>query len=257
MRRLLLFFSFLAFCSTAYGAVPQQLHYTGHLTNNAGEAVDCPDSVQCVENYTIRFRLYDSSDGGTPLWEEEYNNVPIYAGSFHATLGTVTPIGASVLDGPTWLAIQINEHDEMSPRQKIVSAPYAIRAGHAEAAIEAENANQLGGVSATDYATNETVTGLEATLAPVATEGLPEDLADGDHDTLGDLVCGEGMVPKMTALGLWACGADSDTTVADTTLSEETVDLMVSNNGFASSSSVGSLQEDLTTSSKLKFDLVH
>jgi hypothetical protein len=250
MRWLLVFICVFGLMLSASAEVPQQVHYNGYLTNAVGEAVDCPDPVQCVDTFSIRFRLYSSEDGGSAIWEEEYSNVPVYMGSFHAILGTVTPISAEIIDGPTWLAIKINEHEEMYPRQKVASSAYAIRAGHAESSLEATNASQLGGVDASDYATAASVTELETNLSVVATEGLPADLADGDQDTLGTLVCAEGMVPKMSGTGEWTCGTDidtdTDTTIADTTLDEATVDLMVSNNGYAADSSVATLQNDLT-----------
>ncbi len=43
----------------AFGEVPSRLHYQGHLTNAAGEAVDCPDTIQCDTSYNLTFRLYD------------------------------------------------------------------------------------------------------------------------------------------------------------------------------------------------------
>jgi hypothetical protein len=217
-------------CS-ASAEVPQQLHYNGYLTNAVGEAVDCPDPIQCDVLFDLTFRLYGSSEGGVAMWEELYAAMPIFGGSFHVVLGTVNPINPELLDGSTWLAVKVNENLEMNPRQKIVSAAYALKAGTSEQAALADNATQLGGLEAADYATQATLSQLQTELDPVATEGLPADLADGDNDTLGELVCGPDMLPKMTSLG-WACGTD-DAGELDTKLTEEEVDAMVANNGYA------------------------
>lgn len=232
MRRLMFILACFGLALPASAEVPLELHYNGYLTNAVGEAVDCPDAIQCTTPFDMTFRIYASSEGGEALWEELYPGMSIFGGSFHAILGSITPVDAELLDGSVWLAIKVNEHPEMLPRQKVASSAYAIRAGSAEEAAESANASQLGGVDASEYAT-------QAILAPVATQGLSEDLADGDDDVLGGMTCADGMVAKASGPGTWVCGVD-DTGNEDTTLSEEQVDLMISNNGFA-------FQEDLET----------
>jgi hypothetical protein len=153
-------------------------------------------------------------------------------------LGTINPIGAELLNGPTWLAVKVNENVEMAPRQKVASAPYALRAGTSAQAEEAANADQLGGVAASEYAT-------QTILAPVATVGLSPDLADGDDDALAALGCGEGMVAKATSIGTWVCGVD-DAGGVDTTLNEEEVDAMVADNGYALQADLEAAQTALT-----------
>jgi hypothetical protein len=212
MRGFVALFSFFVAMSTAASDVPQQLHYNGYLTNAVGEAVDCPDAIQCAESYDLRFRLYGAAEGGSPIWEETYEGIEIFSGSFHSVLGSINPITSALLDGPTWLAVKVNDIPEMLPRQKLVSGAYALRSGHAEQATEAVNATQLGGVNADDYA-------------------LAAELSTEDNDALGALICAEGMIAKMSALG-WACGLD-ETGGVDTTLSEEEVDAMVANNGYS------------------------
>ena len=162
---------------TVSAEVPQQLHYNGYLTNAAGEAVDCPDPIQCESPVDITFRMYGSSEGGVPVWEESYLELAVFSGSFHLVLGTINPVSADLLENPTWLAVKVNENAEMSPRQKITSAAYALRAGTSEQAVQAVNATQLGGVDAAEYTP-------QAILAPVATQGLSADLADGDDDNI-------------------------------------------------------------------------
>jgi cysteine-rich repeat protein len=203
-------FVFLVWFSPVQAEVPQQLHYNGYLTNAAGEAVDCPDPIQCGDGFDFTFRLYQSADSGDPIWEESLDSVAIYMGSFHAQLGNVNPISADVLNGSLWLAVKVNDQGEMAPRQAITSAPFAVRAGHAEQAEVALNADQLGGVNATEYA-------------------LSADMPTVDNDTLGTMTCAVGMVPKATATG-WVCDLDQ-TGGVDTTLSDEEVLLIVTGAG--------------------------
>lgn len=267
MRWVLALVLALVFVVSASAEVPQQLHYNGYLTNAAGEAVDCPDSIQCAENYDLTVRIYSSEDSTVPLWTEEHVGIPIFKGSFHLVLGIGIPIDAELLDGPVWLGVKVNDHSEMSPRQRVVSAAYAIRSNRAD---QANNAAQLGGQNADSYATqidlgaaqnaltelqslltdfqNETgndlsaieaqITSLQAalnaeetarvdgdnglqsnidaiqeslsalnnSLSPIATEGLPSDLADGDNDLLTELGCSDGQVAFKNGT-TWMCVA--------------------------------------------------
>lgn len=265
MRRFFLFCLFAGTIASASAEVPQQLHYNGYLTNAAGEVIDCPDALQCAENYDITVRIYSSESSTVPLWTEEHVGIPIFKGSFHLILGVGFPIQSELLDGPVWLGIKVNEHAEMTPRQQVLSAAYAIRANTANQAV---NATQLGGQSADQYATQidissaqtaltelqslvtnlqsgtdedlsaiqaqitalqnalnteETarvngdstlqanidaiqanLTALNNSLSPIATSGLPADLADGDNDLLNELGCSEGQVPIRSG-SIWSC----------------------------------------------------
>jgi hypothetical protein len=230
--RFLLLFTLISFWITPVSAaVPTQLHYNGYLTNELGEAVDCPDPIQCAIQYILVFRLYDQESEGSLLWEETHVDTAFYGGSFHLVLGDSTPISPASLDSPVWVGIAVNDNGEMSPRQRVVSAAFALRAGSAEQADEAANATQLGGMAATDYASAATLNEVQGNLAPVATTGsfddlvdVPSGLADGDDDTqLGtvevqNIVSGTGYVPGPHTV--------------DTTLSEAEIDAYVANNGY-------------------------
>ena len=244
LRHILALIVFLSSIAPLHSDVPEQMHYNGYLTNAVGEAVDCPDVLQCADVYNFTFRIYATSQGGVPIWEEVHDSIPLYGGSFHARLGNINPITPSLLSGTAWLALQINDNPEMGPRQKLVSAAYAIKAAQADSANEAYNAEQLGGVDAADYATQSAIANLESNLAPVATEGLPDDLADGDDDTLANMPCAPGMVAKASATG-WICDVDQIGDTTDTNLTETQVDFMVSDNGYALEADLNTLQAEL------------
>ena len=194
--------------------VPHQLHYSGFATDGAGDPLNCPNTFECATSFDLKFRIYSEGEGGAVYWEETHSAVSFYDGSFHVALGTVTPIDADLLSGDRWLGVAVNDNEEMLPRQKLLSAAYAIRAGTVE---NAENAAQLGGLSPADYASAESVTELQTII-------------DGsDDDTLAALGCATGQVAKASDGG-WVCADASD---SDTQLTEEQVDEMVANNGYA------------------------
>jgi formylglycine-generating enzyme len=156
MNRLITFISALACLAqsaTATAAVPDTLHYQGYLTNAVGDPVHCPDLAACPdEPFDLTFRLYDMAEGGDPLWEETHAAVPIVRGTFDVELGSEGPIDPALLSDPTWLGLSVNGSAEMAPRQRLVSAAFALRAGQAEAAELADDSERLGGVDASEYA---------------------------------------------------------------------------------------------------------
>jgi hypothetical protein len=218
------FIALCFFANTASAEIPERLHYQGHLTNAAGDAIDCPDTIQCAESYILTFRFYATPGAEMAMWEETHINVPIYQGIFHVALGSETALTASDLAESRYLGITINEVGELLPRQALASAPFAMRATLAEQSLEAENASQLGGLEAAEYI-------------------LSPDLKDGDDDTLQSLTCLAGAVPVWTGTA-WACGTDQ-VGGEDTTLSEEDVDAMVANNDYAAQSQLNSISNNL------------
>jgi hypothetical protein len=207
--------------ATASAEVPQQLHYNGYLTNAVGEAVDCPDPIQCGDNFDLTFRIYAEEEGGSPIWDEVEPSVSIYGGSFHVILGDANPITADLLDGPIWITVKVNDNAEMLPRQEVASAAYAIKAGTVD---YAQNAAQLGGLNPEDFASTESVAELQTIIAGT------------DDDTLAAMGCAPGQVAKWDG-SVWTCAddIDTDTTIADTNtqLTEAEVDAFVANNNYS------------------------
>jgi hypothetical protein len=204
---LMLFFTW----SVATAEVPHQLHYQGYLTNAVGDPVDCPDPIQCADSINLTFKLYDDALANASLWQETHLALAIYQGNFHVTLGSETILDPEDIASSRWLGISVNGGAEMAPRQKLSSAPFAMHAENAGQADVAINATQLGGIDAAEFV-------------------LPEDLQDGDADSLGALSCAVDAVPKWNG-SAWYCGVDGGGD--DTTLSESEVDSMVANNGYS------------------------
>ena len=72
-----------------HAAVPPLMSYQGKLTDSLGVSV-------ADGNYSIWFRIYDDSTGGSILWGELQWSVPVSKGLFSVLLGSVNPLLASV-----------------------------------------------------------------------------------------------------------------------------------------------------------------
>jgi hypothetical protein len=84
---------------------------------------------------SITFSLYASQQGGTPLWTETQNNIPLDAtGHYSVQLGITKPNGVPTTLFTTgearWLGVRIAEQAEQ-PRVLLLSVPYALKAGDA------------------------------------------------------------------------------------------------------------------------------
>lgn len=100
------------------------INYQGFLSNVDGAPVS--GLVDMV------FRLYDVETDGIALWTESQNDVTISDGLFSALLGSVTPLSQSLFDSNAnlWLGITVgSDPDEMAPREKLASAPFALSGG--------------------------------------------------------------------------------------------------------------------------------
>lgn len=80
--------------------------------------------------HTLTFRLYAdiNDDELSAVWEESLD-VGFDRGFYSVLLGEVSPLGP-VLDAndELYFAIQVNDDDEMSPRVRLASVPFALRA---------------------------------------------------------------------------------------------------------------------------------
>lgn len=120
MKRFTILFAavVLSFVSVAWADVPKLINFQSLLTTSAGDTV-------ANGNYTITFRIYNVSSGGSPLWTES-QTVATSGGLFSVLLGAFTPLPTSVLDGTIrYLSIQVAPDPEMPSRTRLVSVPYA------------------------------------------------------------------------------------------------------------------------------------
>ncbi len=167
MQRVLLAATALLLSSIGFAqsAVPVGITYQGRVTDGAGNLIGAGTPV----NRLVTFRIYNAATGGTRLWSEqqvatitngEFNVIvgsgsavagetnvaaldAIFTSNLTATTIMVTPVstrflGVTVDDGT------VAADPEITPRQQLYAAPYALRARTAETvASGAVNATML------------------------------------------------------------------------------------------------------------------
>ena len=113
----------LTFClcaAVALADVPGTINFQGTLTDTTGSPI--------TGTRTMLFSLYPDSVAGGFLWSEIHLAVDVNDGLFSVQLGSTNPLDPITFDGTTlWLEIQVDPDTEpMSPRQPLVSVPYAF-----------------------------------------------------------------------------------------------------------------------------------
>jgi hypothetical protein len=92
----------------------------------------------------LRFDLYTTLTGGSPIWFETYPATPVTNGYYAVVLGSKTPLPAAAFDGRgLYLGVSIVGQSELTPRLPVVSVPYALRA---------DDSNRLEGRAAATFA---------------------------------------------------------------------------------------------------------
>ena len=176
----------------AQTGIPAAINYQGTLTDNLGNPVT-------NGYYQVQFRIWDSAmltGAGDYIWGRSYPLYVAVGGLFNILLnddgGLVTSPATpqvtnllSAFAGPSrYLGLTIIANPqgaiatpvEISPRQQLVSAPYAMQAQNATAAVSAgfaTNALQAITAASTGFATNA----LNATNALRATTSASADIA--------------------------------------------------------------------------------
>jgi hypothetical protein len=108
---------------TADAGVPHLLTEEGALFDANNNPVSGPTRFV--------FSLYTQPIGGAPVWTET-QSIAVESGIFSARLGVSTPLPPATFAGAAggaasfYLGIQVNGDVEMSPRQAVLSVPYAL-----------------------------------------------------------------------------------------------------------------------------------
>jgi hypothetical protein len=131
-----IFFSCILTLPSEASAFPKkELVYKGRLTNSAGNIVD-------NGNYDITFSIYSQASGGNSLWSES-QSVLVTKGIFSATLGVSNPVNVDFNDGTYYIGIKIGSDSEMSPRQQIGAAPFALNSQKLDGSEAGTDANKI------------------------------------------------------------------------------------------------------------------
>lgn len=144
------------FCiSSISWAVPSTVSYVGQLY--------APNGLPISGSVDVSVSIFGQASDGAALWTESLGSVDLEAGRFQVLLGTMDPDGLqNALAGgnPRWLEFVVDS-ETLSPRQEIVSVPYALFANDSDA---------LGGLPASSY----------LTLSDVGAAALSNQYADLD-----------------------------------------------------------------------------
>ncbi len=167
-----------------YSQVPPYINYQGMLTDATGTPL--------TGSFTINFRIYDASVGGSLLWGPQTHTVNADVGIFNAVLG---PIDYSVFDGSErWLSLQVGSDAEMTPRKRLISVGYSFRAYDADkvdgkdasAFVQTGQANSIStGMIQNDAVTKQKVLpDIVSSLDGVSNDGGNIDLVGGTGITI-------------------------------------------------------------------------
>ncbi len=121
--------------SPLYAQIPGLINFQGKLLDTSNNPKN--------GTFSMTFSIYNVATGGSALWTETQPSVPVTNGVFSVQLGAVTAIPQSVfVSSPTYLEVDIAGQTG-SPRQELVTSPYAFSSGEADTATVALTAENL------------------------------------------------------------------------------------------------------------------
>lgn len=171
----------LSVATVALSSVPPLLNYQGLLRDGVGDIV--PDG-----NYSVTFRIWDAESAGTVLWQEG-RLIAVQDGLFTVLLGSIVSIPDTLFSNPDrWIGLQVGLDTEMTPRQRLVSVPFAWHSHNADFADSATVAREVdtSGYSAYEDLSSEGRIGDQ-----------PDKVADGDHTHALDSLLLAGLRPFL------------------------------------------------------------
>ncbi len=133
--------------------VPLVMDYKGYVRGAEGQPLS--------GYYTITFRMYEEVIASEALWSETHENVTVRDGYFSVLLGNNTPISDTLVSNQPdrFIGVTVDPYDELVPRQRLASVPYAIHSFHAtnaDHATEADHAKEADHAIEADHAENAT-----------------------------------------------------------------------------------------------------
>lgn len=172
------------------GDAPSILHYQARLLDSGGSPLS-------AASLSVTFTLYDAPTGGSVLYTET-QSLDVTGGLLSAQIGASTPLNTALFDSSSerWLGITVGADSEMSPRTRMTSVAYALRAASARQADNVDgqditpNSVSVGGITVIDAAGNwvGNTTGLVGPEGPVGPGGPAGPAgADGPQGPVGPM----------------------------------------------------------------------
>ncbi|MBV2090751.1 MAG: hypothetical protein AB2604_01485 [Candidatus Thiodiazotropha taylori] len=115
----------------AFSNPPSLVNYQGFLRDADGS----PVAASGAETHQIEVNIYADSAGTQLVWGPQvFLNVPVVNGRFGIILGHEDSNAVSIINAlqssERYIGIKVDTEPEIEPRQRILSAPYAISAGN-------------------------------------------------------------------------------------------------------------------------------
>jgi hypothetical protein len=104
-----------------FAQAPLLINYQGKLFDQEGNPLSATTN--------ITFKIFSEESGGTVIWTETHQNVPVNNGLFTVMLGSIMPFTLEGFkeEGDRFLEISVGD-ETLQPRFRIASVAYAIRA---------------------------------------------------------------------------------------------------------------------------------
>ncbi len=171
--------------AAAPATAPIVINYQGRFTQTSGTPLAGP--------VNLVFRLYNAATAGTVIWTETHTGVELRDGVASVLLGSLVTFPFEAFSSDVrYLTVLVNGGEEMSPRLRLASVPYALQA------------EKLGGKSADEFELKGTAAALSVNDGNPPNQGsnrlhwnnlngVPEGIADGvdagadDHGLLTGL----------------------------------------------------------------------
>jgi hypothetical protein len=221
--------------SSIEAAVPKLLTYQGVLKNSSGSFL--------TGTYSMTFRIYSASTGGSSLWSETQSSVSASSGKFSVQLGSVTALNLD-FSVDYWLSIQVGADAEMSPRIRLTSMGYGIRSdyennGFTQVQHDALTHKNIEGVKDNTVSISKTNFKVDA-YALATANSMGDMIIDTFTDASGinsgassnytwrgssnyDVILSVGGIDSYAKLALHANGTDASTTFTDSSSGAKTV----------------------------------
>jgi len=178
---------------TVAAQIPSKINYQGRLTDASTAPITNP-SLPMV------FKLYNVPAGGSALFTE-IQTVAVTNGIFDVALGTNASLTLP-FDVQYYLGVQVGADAEMTPRQAVLSSPYALNAA-ALAASATVPTSQLGGTIGTAQIADAAVTQAKlSAIGGTAGKVLGTDGANLQWQSAGAVPAPATTVAPETTFGL-------------------------------------------------------
>jgi hypothetical protein len=156
MKRIAAYLVMLAVLTalTAQAATPGLINYQGRLLDAGGQPVNATVPVAVA--------LFNAETGGTQVFTQHVGNVTVQNGIYSFAWGT-TNLATALTNAECWLQVHVNG-TTLTPRQRLISVPYALQAATA-ATADVARAVADASLTAAALATNFTAT-MPRSIAP-------------------------------------------------------------------------------------------